>query len=90
MAQVEVVEKKSRVEKTEEKKVRAIRRTPFGAPRKPNNKFKPKGDIVKDTVSRPDKRYDKVKKVKAEYIKTEDFSANRGNKFRVKNKKYQK
>ena len=31
-------------------------------------------DIIKDTISRPEKRYDKVKNVKTEYIKTEAHS----------------
>jgi len=88
MAKVEVVEKKSRIERAEPKKNRAIRRTPFGSPRKSNNKFRTKGDIVKDTVSRPDKRYDKVKQVKTEYIKTEDFSVrNQKNKKRISQNK---
>lgn len=90
MAQVEVVEKKSRKETSAEDKPRGIRRTPFGGPRKPNHKSKPKGDIIKDTISRPEKRYDKVKRVKTEYIKTEDFSSSKGNKFKPKHKRIMK
>jgi len=74
MSQVEVVEKKSRIEKTNIEKPRGVRRTPFGAINKPKGKRKFTKDIIKDTISRPEKRYDKVKNVKTEYIKTEAHS----------------
>ena len=72
LANLEVVEKKpSPVKKTSQNKAstQKMRRTPFGM-RPEKNRSKEK-DIIKDTISRPDKRYDKVKKVKTEYIKTE-------------------
>ena len=73
LADLEVVEKKpSPLKKTSKPSAQKMRRTPFGMkPEKDRSKNK---DIIKDTISRPDKRYDKVKKVKTEYIKTEASS----------------
>ena len=73
MAKVEVVEKKpSPLKKnSEDKKQVKSRRTPFGHR---NGKKHPHTDIIKEAISRPDKRYDKVKKVKTEYRKTEEFT----------------
>lgn len=75
MAKVEVVEKRPSPLKKDkpqpEKKKPSKSRSPFG-----HHKAKGKHhqeDIIKDTISRPDKRYDKVKKVKTEYRKTEEF-----------------
>ena len=65
MAKVEVVEKKPSPLNKEKPK---SRRTPFG-----RRTGKPRRDILKETLSRPEKRYDKVKKVKTEYRKTEEF-----------------
>ena len=73
MAKVEVVEKKPSPLKKEEKAKSKpkSRRTPFGQRhQKSNTKAK---DVLKETLSRPQKRYDKVKKVKTEYRKTEEF-----------------
>lgn len=93
MAQIEVVETKSRpkpqtepkAEQSAEKKPRAFHRTPFGVrkdsraekggePRQRgfrSDNRRPRregeGDVVAQTLSRPNKRYDKTKKVKTEY-----------------------
>ena len=75
MAKVEVVEKKPSPLKKEkpqvEKKKPAKSRSLFG--RRGAKGKHHQEDIIKDTISRPDKRYDKVKKVKTEYRKTEEF-----------------
>jgi len=65
IAKVEVVEKKPSPLNKEKPK---NRRTPFG-----RRSGKPHGDVLKETLSRPTKRYDKVKKVKTEYRTTEEF-----------------
>ena len=65
MAKVEVVEKKPSPLKKENK---PSRRSPFG--RHHHGKTK---DVLKETLKRPEKRYDKVKTVKTEYRKTEEF-----------------
>lgn len=62
MAKVDVIEKKpSPVTKSKSAK----RSSPFDRRRHT--------DILKETLARPEKRYDKVKKVKTEYLKTEEF-----------------
>lgn len=66
LASLEVVEKKPSPLKKSSSGVRKGRRSPFGR--------RYKGDIIKDTVSRPEKRYDKQKKVATEYRKTEEFT----------------
>lgn len=73
MAKVEVVEKKpSPLKKQAEiKKTGKSRRTPFGHRK---GKMHHQTDVIKEAISRPDKRYDKVKKVKTEYRKTEEFT----------------
>jgi len=68
MAEIEVVEKKASPV-TKNKPTPKGRRLPFG--KKFEKKRSKSTDIIKETVSRPDKRYDKVKKVKTEYLKTE-------------------
>ena len=70
MSKVEVVEKKPSPlkKKSEKKEDQKRRRMPFG-----RRNRKPHGDILKETLARPDKRYDKVKKVKTEYRVTEEF-----------------
>lgn len=72
MAKVEVVEKKpSPLRKNQDKtEISKKRRTPFG---RRSGKSRQHNDVLKETISRPDKRYDKVKKVKTEYRKTEEF-----------------
>lgn len=73
MAKVEVVEKKPSPLKKQplEKKTEKKRRNPFA---RRNGKNHRQPDIIKEAISRPDKRYDKVKKVKTEYRKTEEFT----------------
>ena len=75
MAKIEVVEKKPSPLKKEpsksETKKNKPRRTPYG--RRHGKSKHTEQDIIKDTISRPNKRYDKVKKVKIEYRKTEEF-----------------
>lgn len=67
MSKVEVVEKKtSPLNKNKDKALSYKKhRSPFG---RRGNKYR---DIVKDTVKRPDKRYDKVKNIKTEHRKIE-------------------
>lgn len=75
MAKVEVVEKKPsplKKEKTKTEKKKPSKSHSLFSRRNSSGKHH-KEDIIKDTISRPDKRYDKVKKVKTEYRKTEEF-----------------
>ena len=71
MAKVEVVEKKPSPVKKDKVEKRPSRRTPFG--HYTSHHHGKKEDVLKETLKRPEKRYDKVKKVKTEYRKTEEF-----------------
>jgi flavin reductase (DIM6/NTAB) family NADH-FMN oxidoreductase RutF len=75
MAKVNVVEKKPSPLKKEKSKVEQKPKFKSHAlfSRRVSKGQHRKEDIIKDTISRPDKRYDKVKKVKTEYRKTEEF-----------------
>ena len=102
MAKVEVVEKKpsplnknkpERSDKTKSFKP-ADKKGKFAGKKNFSDKKKhPHGkepDIIKATISRPDKRYDKVKKVKTEYLKTEDFSSKKTMKSKTSRPKSKK
>lgn len=86
MSQVEVVEKKpSPIAKTQNANKPKTHRSQFRTRHKIfNDNKKTNSDIVADTISHPNKRYDKVKNVPTEYRKTEKSFHSKNKNFKHK------